>query len=76
MCIRDSVWEWCQDWYETYGAEAVDDPRGPAKGSYRVLRGGGWSYGGGNCQSAYRDGSEPGYRRRNLGLRVSRVPAD
>jgi formylglycine-generating enzyme required for sulfatase activity len=36
--------EWCQDWYGTYTADAQTNPRGPATGSCRVLRGG-------NCSS-------------------------
>jgi formylglycine-generating enzyme required for sulfatase activity len=40
--MHGNVCEWCQDWYGTYGAEAVDDPSGPTKGTSRVYRGGGW----------------------------------
>lgn len=39
-----NVFEWCWDWS---GAEITDyqvDPRGPASGTYRVLRGGSWNY--------------------------------
>jgi formylglycine-generating enzyme required for sulfatase activity len=37
-----NVWEWCQDWFHprTYQRAAVTDPRGPERGSARVLRGG------------------------------------
>jgi formylglycine-generating enzyme required for sulfatase activity len=36
--------EWCWDWYGTpYGQPTATNPTGPASGSYRVLRGGGWA---------------------------------
>ena len=38
-----NVWEWCADWYGDYDSAHAYDPIGPAEGSSRVLRGGGWS---------------------------------
>jgi formylglycine-generating enzyme len=42
--IVGNVWEWTADWYDrTYYEVAPDrNPQGPAKGMYRVLRGGSW----------------------------------
>ncbi|MEO5363284.1 MAG: formylglycine-generating enzyme family protein [Magnetococcus sp. DMHC-8] len=67
-----NVWEWCDDWYGTkvYADPATTDPRGPAEGVGRVLRGGGWNGYASHIRAAYRFDLNPAFRRRNLGLRL------
>ena len=76
--MHGNVWQWCQDsWKDGYYKESpVDDPTGPTGGSNRVIRGGGWISPAWYCRSALRNGNLPGFGNFNLGLRVSRVPAD
>ena len=66
-----NVWEWCQDWYGTsYADLPVSDPQGPAEGSGRVIRGGGWNGYASHLRAAYRFELNPAHRRRNLGVRL------
>jgi formylglycine-generating enzyme required for sulfatase activity len=71
--MHGNVWEWVQDWYGPYVADAVTDPLGPASGSSRRLRGGGWGIGAGGCQSAERNRAMPGHRGGSLGFRLLRT---
>ena len=71
--MHGNVWEWVQDWYGGYAAEPVTDPQGPTSGSDRVVRGGSWSHGAGDCRSADRSRSAPGDRYVNLGFRLLRT---
>ncbi len=40
-----NVWEWAADWYSDtyYNISPTNNPSGPARGEYRVLRGNSWS---------------------------------
>jgi len=54
--MHGNVAEWCNDRYsETYYQQSPEkDPRGPAEGKERVLRGGAWNSSAESCRSAYR----------------------
>jgi len=57
--MHGNVWQW------TSTADA----------SHRVLRGGSWRGGSGDCRAARRDARAPSDRDRHLGLRLARVPS-
>jgi formylglycine-generating enzyme required for sulfatase activity len=71
--MHGNVQEWCQDWFDAryYADSPMDDPPGPARGSFHVFRGGGWSSPAKGCRAAGRSGG-PG-RPAFTGLRVCRV---
>ncbi|KPA13875.1 Sulphatase-modifying factor domain protein [Candidatus Magnetomorum sp. HK-1] len=71
--MHGNVWEWCNDWHDTYPTGSVTDPGGPSSGTHRVDRGGSWSHNAQYCRSANRGYVTPGNRYSYLGLRLSRT---
>ena len=69
--MSGNVMEWCQDWYGNYSSSAQTNPKGPASGSRRVYRGGGWCLNAGRCRVSFRYGNTPTLRLNSLGFRLA-----
>jgi formylglycine-generating enzyme required for sulfatase activity len=72
--MHGNVNEWCADYYDgDYPPGAATDPAGPARGTRRVVRGGGWDNAAADGRSARRIGSSPDERDVDLGFRPVRL---
>jgi formylglycine-generating enzyme required for sulfatase activity len=67
-----NVSEWCQDWQDDYPSGTVKDPKGPASGQHRILRGGSWLSSKVVLQSAFRGQDYPVVRSNDIGFRLVR----
>ena len=77
--MAGNVWEWVNDWYDSayYSTYPVDgwpnNPTGPADGTFKVLRGGGWTNIWHYVRAAYRGPDTPPYRHDTVGIRCAGV---
>src|SRR5262249_11901932 len=70
--MHGNVWEVCSDRFskDYYETRPKKDPKGPAEGKSRVVRGGGWNEGASFCRASSRVAFPPDVRRGGLGFRV------
>jgi len=74
--MSGNVFEWVNDWYggNYYSTSPLVNPQGPSSGSFRVLRGGGWSVNSDYCRASFRYVSIPDISDGSFGFRVARTP--
>ena len=70
--MHGNVWEWCEDWQGEYPF-AVTDPKGPATGNRRVLRGGCFFDKSSKARSSFRHSYPPSNSDYRNGFRLART---
>jgi len=70
--MHGNLHEWCMDRFarDYYRESSAADPKGPLRGTSRVIRGGDWYSDGRDCRSAFRYADIPEGRFYALGMRV------
>lgn len=70
--VAGNVAEWCLDWYDEHYYEnyIATDPLGPEKGSFKVIRGGGWASDSNACRVSYRNFNSTSFSMPYLGFRL------
>ncbi len=69
--ILGNVWEWCNDWFEEYQAEALTDPQGPPSGEFKIIRGGSWDDHPRMARLSVRSWQSPDYHAHACGFRCA-----
>ena len=68
--MSGNVIEYCQDWYDTYPGDALNNPVGPESGTWRIIRGGAFGTEENYCRIPFRTAVSPNNYFIDLGFRL------
>ena len=71
--LSGNVAEWVQDWHfpEYYLFSPKENPPGPEKGHYKIIRGGNWQNNAEDVRLTYRNATVPKARSKTIGFRCA-----